>query len=147
MSWKDILYLDLFVVEDVTLIFTCIGINTKHVATCTKISAPPCKLLKYYLRYWWGQWRLNREGNRLNNEGISSYTFLCRKIYRRCYNCYIVPPKGKIVLNKNRNPTISKRYVGSLIIVTLRKLLHRKLVLDVRSRYKILTYATHNNNT
>ena len=28
--------------------FSCVGINTKHVATCTKISAPTCKLLKYY---------------------------------------------------------------------------------------------------
>ena len=51
-----------------------------------------------------------------------------------------------MVLNKNRNPTISKRYVGSLIIVTLCKLLRRKLVLDVRSRYTILTYATHDIN-
>ncbi len=35
-------------VEDVTYIFICVGINTKHVATCTKMSAPTCKLLKYY---------------------------------------------------------------------------------------------------
>ena len=66
--------------------------------------------------------------------------------YRRWYNCNIVPPKGKMVLNKNQNQTISKRYVGSLIIVTLGKLLRRKLVLDVRSRYTILTYATHDIN-
>jgi len=25
-----------------------VGINTKHVATCTEISAQPCKLLKHY---------------------------------------------------------------------------------------------------
>jgi len=26
----------------------CVGINTKHVATCTKISAQPCKFRKHY---------------------------------------------------------------------------------------------------
>ena len=103
----------MFVVEDVTLIFTCVGINTKHVATCTKISAPPCKLLKYYIL------GIDGASGVLTGKVIDltkkKYTVTpsFTEKYRWWYNCNIVPPKGKMVLNKNRNPTISKRYVGS----------------------------------